>query len=158
MKTAQRAEEPPEPGSRTLPASVSIPSYLSNPPSNRLPRTIARRDRAKFCVSERSADFLNDVIGSFRRHTRFPSEGVAAPANVQGVGWSDHWSFWQAWYPALMVTDTPPCRYPHYHHPTDTPDKVDYDRAARVVAGVIRVTRELASSGARPADAGEAAE
>jgi lysine 2,3-aminomutase len=58
MKTAQRAEEPPEPGSRILPASVSIPSYLSNPPSNRLPKTIARRDRAKFYVSERSADFL----------------------------------------------------------------------------------------------------
>ena len=58
MKTAQRAEEPPEPGSRIHPASVSIPSYLSNPPSNRLPKTIARRDRAKFCVSERSADFL----------------------------------------------------------------------------------------------------
>ena len=58
MKTAQRAEEPPEPGSSILPASVVIPSYLSNPPSNRLPKTIARRDRAKFCVSERSADFL----------------------------------------------------------------------------------------------------
>jgi lysine 2,3-aminomutase len=58
MKTAQRAEEPPEPGSRILPASVSTPSYLSNPPSNRLPKTIARRDRAKFCVSGRSADFL----------------------------------------------------------------------------------------------------
>jgi lysine 2,3-aminomutase len=58
MKTARRAEEPPEPGSRILPASVSIPSYLSNPPSNRLPKTIARRDRAKFSVSERSADFL----------------------------------------------------------------------------------------------------
>jgi lysine 2,3-aminomutase len=58
MKTARRAEEPPEPGSTLLPASVSIPSYLSSPPSNRLPKTIARRDRAKFCVSERSAEFL----------------------------------------------------------------------------------------------------
>ena len=60
------------------------------------------------------------------------------------MGWSDHWSFWQQGYPGLMVTDTAPFRYRHYHEPTDTPDKVDYDRAARVVAGMIRVTRELA--------------
>ena len=58
MKTAQRAEEPPEPESRPVPASVSLSSCLSSPPSHRLPKTIARRDRAKFCVSERSADFL----------------------------------------------------------------------------------------------------
>lgn len=98
-----------------------------------------------FVADENSAAFLREVVGSFRGHTRFPSEGVAAPAGIQGVGWSDHWSFWQQGYPALMVTDTAPFRYRHYHEPTDTPDKVDYDRAARVVAGMIRVTRELAS-------------
>lgn len=100
-----------------------------------------------FVADERSGGFLRDVMGSFRRHTKFPSEGVAAPAGVQGVGWSDHWSFWQQGYPALMATDTAPFRYPHYHEPTDTPDKVDYDRTARVVAGLLRVTRELASPG-----------
>ena len=102
-----------------------------------------------FVADERSGAFLNEVMGSFRGHTRFPSQGVAAPADVQGVGWSDHWSFWQVGYPALMVTDTAPFRYRHYHEPTDTPDKVDYDRAARVVAGMVRVTRALASPGGR---------
>jgi Zn-dependent M28 family amino/carboxypeptidase len=97
-----------------------------------------------FVADERSGPFLKQVMASFRAHTQFPSEGVAAPAAVEGVGWSDHWSFWQQGYPGLMVTDTAPFRYRHYHHPTDTPDKVDYDRAARVVAGMIRVTRELA--------------
>ena len=58
MKTAPRAEEPPEPESRPVPVSVSLSSRPSSPPSHRLPKTIARRDRAKFCVSERSADFL----------------------------------------------------------------------------------------------------
>ena len=43
-----------------------------------------------------------------------------------------------------MVTDTAPFRYPHYHTPDDTPDKIDYDRTARVVAGLVRVVRELA--------------
>lgn len=100
-----------------------------------------------FVSDERSGPFLSEVVASFRGHTRFPSEGLAAPAAVQGVGWSDHWSFWQQGFPALMVTDTAPFRYPHYHEPTDMPDKVDYDRAARVVMGMVRVTRELASPG-----------
>lgn len=65
-------------------------------------------------------------------------------AAIEGVGWSDHWSFWQAGYPAVMVTDTAPFRYPHYHAPEDTPDKLDYERLARVVAGLERVVGELA--------------
>jgi Zn-dependent M28 family amino/carboxypeptidase len=93
-----------------------------------------------------SETFVRDVVGSFRRHAQFPSEGVAAPASVEGVGWSDHWAFWQEGYPALMVTDTAPFRYPHYHEPTDTPDKLDYDRTARVTAGLVRVVREMAGT------------
>ena len=50
---------------------------------------------------------------------------VAFPPDIPGVAWSDHWSFWQVGYPALMVTDTAPFRYPHYHLASDTPDKVD---------------------------------
>lgn len=57
MKTAQYAEIPPEPGSSS-PPSASTPSFRSRPPSNRLNKTIARRDRAKFCVSERTRAFL----------------------------------------------------------------------------------------------------
>jgi hypothetical protein len=38
-----------------------------------------------------------------------------------------------------MVTDTAPLRYPYYHSPQDTPDKVDYDRLARVVSGLSSV-------------------
>jgi hypothetical protein len=68
------------------------------------------------------------------------------------VSWSDHWSFWQVGYPALMVTDTAPFRYPHYRRATDMPDKVDYDRMARVVAGVEAVVRELGSPPAKLAE------
>jgi Zn-dependent M28 family amino/carboxypeptidase len=99
-----------------------------------------------FVGDERSAAFVRDVVGLFRRHAQFPSEGVAAPREVEGIGWSDHWSFWQAGYPALMVTDTAPFRYPHYHQMSDTPDKIDYDRTARVVAGMVRVVRELSGA------------
>ena len=47
--------------------------------------------------------------------------------------------------PALMVTDTAPFRYPHYHTPQDTADKVDYERLARVVTGLAHVIEMLAN-------------
>ncbi|MCX6985385.1 MAG: aminopeptidase, partial [Lentisphaerae bacterium] len=45
-------------------------------------------------------------------------------------------------YPALMVTDTAPFRYPYYHSPSDTPDKLDFDKMARVVKGLEAVIGE----------------
>jgi hypothetical protein len=81
-----------------------------------------------------------------RDHAPFPSEGVAAPGWIQGIGWSDHWSFWQADYSALMVTDTAPFRYIDYHTPNDTPDRLDYERLARVVEGLAEVVADLAAA------------
>ena len=91
-----------------------------------------------------SRRLLHQAIAAFRRHSAFPSEGVAAPATIPGVDWSDHSSFWEQGYPALMVTDTAPFRYPHYHTREDTPDKVDYERLARVVTGLKGMLGELA--------------
>jgi hypothetical protein len=88
--------------------------------------------------------FLHEVIGSFRRHTAFPSIGGVAPDLVPGIGWSDHWAFRQFGFPAIMITDTALFRYPHYHLPSDTPDKVDYDKLARITNGLERVVREIA--------------
>uniref|UniRef100_UPI0025D43D56 M28 family peptidase n=1 Tax=Sphingomonas sp. TaxID=28214 RepID=UPI0025D43D56 len=59
-----------------------------------------------------------------------------APSFIQGIDWSDHWSFSQKGIPAFMVTDTAPFRYPHYHQGADRPDKLDYNRLARVVQGL----------------------
>jgi hypothetical protein len=91
-----------------------------------------------------SRALVRETLGTFRQHATIPSEGAALPGAVPGVGWSDHWSFWQNGYPAVMVTDTAPFRYPHYHEPTDTPDKLDYDFMARVVSGLENVVRGLA--------------
>jgi Zn-dependent M28 family amino/carboxypeptidase len=91
-----------------------------------------------------SRELVRRSVDTFRKQVQFPCEGEALPEDVPGVGWSDHWSFWQEGYPALMVTDTAPFRYPHYHLPTDTSDKLDYERMARVVAGLERVVRALA--------------
>ena len=92
-----------------------------------------------------SRSLVHEVVASFRSRTRFPSEGVVLPTGVQGVGWSDHWSFWQHGYPAVMVTDTALFRYPHYHTAQDTADKVDTARLARVVAGLVRVIGDVST-------------
>jgi Zn-dependent M28 family amino/carboxypeptidase len=93
-----------------------------------------------------SRALMREAIAAFRGAARFPSEGVAAPAAIPGVDWSDHWAFREAGYPALMVTDTAPYRYPHYHTAADTPDKLDYERLARVVGGLHGVLRALAGA------------
>ena len=66
-----------------------------------------------------------------------------APAWIPGVDWSDQAAFWAADFHALMVTDTAPYRYPHYHTKRDTPDQVDYERLARVVRGLEQAFRAL---------------
>ena len=97
-----------------------------------------------FASNTASRALLRTVVEAFRQAGRIPGEGAALPAAVPGIGWSDHWAFWQSGYPAIMVTDTAPFRYPHYHEPTDTPDKLDYDRFALVVSGMESVITELA--------------
>jgi hypothetical protein len=92
-----------------------------------------------------SRGLVRESIRNFRESTRFPSEGIAAPENWLGIGWSDQWSFWQEGYPGIMVTDTALFRYPNYHSPTDTVDKVNFDRAARVVEGIGTVVEDLAN-------------
>jgi hypothetical protein len=91
-----------------------------------------------------SRRLVRRALGAFRASTAFPSEGVAAPGWMMGVHWSDHWSFWQAGYPAIMITDTALFRYQHYHAATDTPEKLDYPSLARVTKGLADVVAELA--------------
>jgi hypothetical protein len=102
-----------------------------------------RGDFLAFVANPASRALLHATIGAFRAEAQFPSEGVAAPAWIPGVDWSDQWSFWREGFPAVMITDTAPYRYPHYHTPQDTPDKVDYDRLARVVRGLERTFRAV---------------
>jgi hypothetical protein len=100
-------------------------------------------DFVSFVGNVDSRSVVQRAVRAFRVRAQFPSEGGAFPGGLPGVGWSDHSSFWAVGYPAIMVTDTAPFRYPHYHQRTDTPDKVDYDSLARVVDGLEGVVEEL---------------
>jgi hypothetical protein len=98
----------------------------------------------------RSRALVHAVEGSLQRHSPVPVVAAALPGFLPGVGWSDHWAFWQHGYHAVMVTDTAPFRYPHYHTESDTPDKLEYDRMTHVVSGLVETVAELAGAGPRP--------
>ncbi|OQY44072.1 MAG: hypothetical protein B6247_30735 [Candidatus Parabeggiatoa sp. nov. 2] len=92
-----------------------------------------------------SRRLLRQAIDIFRKISKIPSEGAAVPAFIPGVSWSDHGSFWKNDYPAIMITDTAPYRYPYYHTAQDTPDQIDYKKMTRVVMGVQKVVEVLAN-------------
>lgn len=59
---------------------------------------------------------------------------------------SDHASFWDANYPAVMLTDTANFRNPHYHRETDTIETLDVRFLVGVIDTVTAVTVELAGA------------
>ena len=122
--------------------------YSDKPGSQQYPAPFGlmfpdRGDFVSFVGLLNSRPLVQQSIRSFRSHTSFPTVGGVAPWFVPGIGWSDHWSFSQSGFQAVMITDTATFRYPHYHEPTDTPDKVDTDKLARVVKGIERVLRDF---------------
>lgn len=123
--------------------------YSDDPASQRYPTPSlswfypSKANFIAFVGNADSADLVREVVGVFRTTTAFPSAGAALPSGIQGVDWSDHRSFWAQGYRALMVTDTAPFRYAHYHTHADTPEKLDYERTARVVEGLERALEHL---------------
>jgi Zn-dependent M28 family amino/carboxypeptidase len=130
--------------------SLEMLGYYSDVPGSQnypAPLSMFYPDRGDFIafVGDLGArSLVRRSIGSFRKHAKFPSEGLAAPSFIPGIAWSDHWSFRKHGYPAVMITDTAFYRYPHYHRASDTPDKLDYERMARVTLGLAEMLNEFA--------------
>lgn len=85
-----------------------------------------------------SKPLVKSFAAAFMQAIDFPIECAAPFGFITGVDWSDHWSFWQCGYQAIMLTDTALFRYPYYHSPQDTEDKLDYHSLARVTYGIFR--------------------
>jgi len=127
----------------------TIGFYSDEPGSQRYPAPFGLMfpDRGDFVAivgTLGSRPLVQDTVRSWRSHTQFPTVGGVAPAAIPGIDWSDHWAFYQHGFQAVMVTDTALFRYPHYHRQSDTPDKIDAERLARVVKGMERVIRDAA--------------
>lgn len=98
-----------------------------------------------FVGNEPSRFLVDTAKSAFQSASDIPVVGGVFPEEVPGVGWSDHWSFWQAGFPAVMITDTAPYRYTHYHLPTDTPDKINLAMLEDTVRGIKAVIDALAN-------------
>ena len=146
---AKRARDRGEP-IRAMFSLEMLGYYRDTAGSQRYPAPLGlfypdRADFIAFVGDLGARGLVRRSIGAFRKSAKFPSEGVAAPSFIPGVTWSDHWSFRRHGYPAIMITDTAFYRYPHYHLPSDTPDKLDYERMARVTLGLAAMLNELAN-------------
>lgn len=105
-------------------------------------------DRGNFLAmvsNFKSFPLLRLARSAFKSASTVPVVASPAPERIPGVSWSDHWSFWQQGFRAIMLTDTVPYRNPHYHSSTDTPETLDYDRLAEVVSGCLAIIDRLVS-------------
>ena len=88
-----------------------------------------------------SSSLLRRFARQMRQVRGLPVETLSVPGNgglIPAVRLSDHSPFWDAGYPALMVTDTSFFRNPHYHGSTDTLETLNLDFMAKICEGVIR--------------------
>ncbi len=93
-----------------------------------------------------SKPLVDFTHASFARAETIPVEKGAFPPFIEGVGWSDHWSFWKFNYPAVMITGTAHFRNPNYHKSSDTLDTLDLDRLTQAVIATQTAIEDLANA------------
>jgi Zn-dependent M28 family amino/carboxypeptidase len=125
-----------EPGSQwlsfnglILPKKADFLAMIGNPPSRPL---------------------LERVSGIWQNRTPVSHQALTLPTDFPGARDSDHWSFWKAGFPALLLTDTARLRYRHYHKASDTPDKLNYEWLETVTQGVISTIDRLVGDSGTP--------
>jgi hypothetical protein len=141
--------------------SLEMLAYTDQRPgSQRLPAHLAHLypNVANFIGivgNEASRGLLKVVTESMKRVPGLPVESLAVPGDgtiLYETRLSDHASFWDAGFPALMITDTSFFRNPHYHQPTDTPETLDYAFLARVTEGACQAALHLLQLESMPAN------
>jgi hypothetical protein len=132
---------PEEPGSREL---------LS--PLESLPPTALRRMQDRQ-VDPANGNFLAlignsdsaSLLEKFDRALNLPPEIPVVPLEMPGIRPSDHISFWDEGFPAVMLTAFLP--NPHHHQSTDTFDTLDYgrlaDQSSSIAQALIRLGEHL---------------
>jgi aminopeptidase YwaD len=96
--------------------------------------------------NRRSAALLRTFAGAMRQIAGLPVETLTVLGNgylLPQVRLSDHAPFWDAGYPALLLTDTAFMRNPHYHGPSDTIDTLDLEFMTKVCQGVVNAVLSL---------------
>jgi len=88
----------------------------------------------------RSRNFTSSLYHSFRNNSELPVESLTVPMSgyfMPNIRLSDHASFWDKGYKAVMITDTAFYRNPYYHRSTDTMGKLDFQFMSQLVKSLI---------------------
>lgn len=88
-------------------------------------------------------NWVKRIKTAMKGATDLPVRSIRAPESLPGMEFSDHRNYWPFGINALMITDTAFYRNPAYHTESDTADRLDYKRMAKVVVDVFAaITRE----------------
>ena len=87
-----------------------------------------------------STRFTKSLFQAFEKNEELPVVKLTVPLRgwpVPAVRLSDHASFWDRGFKAVMITDSSFYRNPHYHLPSDTMEKLDYRFMAELVESLL---------------------
>jgi Zn-dependent M28 family amino/carboxypeptidase len=136
--------------------SLEMLGYCDHRPNSQaLPRALEGMypETANFIAiigNQNSHELIEQFRTGMQRVRELPVETLAVPSNgefLQATRLSDHSPFWDAGYPALMITDTSFLRNPHYHLPSDTLETLDMQFLHRVAEGCLSAVRHVVAVG-----------
>ena len=134
--------------------SLEMLGYCDHTPgSQSLPRTLRGLypDTGDFIAiigNQNSTSLIEQFRNGMAQVDALPVETLQVPDNgndLQATRLSDHSPFWDAGYPALMITDTSFMRNPHYHLPSDTIETLDLQFLNLVTEASVKAVRRLLS-------------
>lgn len=87
--------------------------------------------------------WIKDIKKSLSNLDDLGVQSIASPIYVTGMDFSDHASYWEYGWPAVMVTDTAFLRNKQYHKQGDTADRLNYKKMSQVVGGIFEFVRRM---------------
>ena len=97
--------------------------------------------------NERSKSLIDGFALAVERYgVNLPFAELTVPGNgelLPDSRRSDHASFWDEGFKAIMITDTTNFRSPHYHRPTDTLETLNLSFAAKVCCASAGLTLDM---------------
>ncbi len=150
-----------KPGSQRLPIGLASQREKLSAYAAALGYSSLGREMALFLEippEEMAGDFLAvvangkslELLSRFLQGARSQRAKLMVPIVSPQDGWmlpetrrSDHAAFWDAGYPALLLTDTADLRNPHYHKSTDTIETLDLEFLNENIQAIVAGIRQL---------------
>jgi hypothetical protein len=93
-----------------------------------------------------SRGLTSSLYKAFQKNVELPVVKLTVPFGgwiMPSVRLSDHASFWDQGYKAVMITDSAFYRNPYYHSPLDTMEKLDFKFMAELVESLVFFFQEV---------------